>query len=379
MNRIIKTTTLILLCSLSSCISRMSIRVDSFDMLAFYQSEEYKFFNKNYKNDGLAYKASSNYTVEIFGLIINPLKDSLNSFSKSKDDQLLKVDKETIPKMISEAEKFTTTLLVNASYKYRLAFALSFSENKKLSEVNYLVYQGDSIIEYLFDELNKVIGVTINDKIISDKTFNQIKINYNNQINSKTSLGESIVYDVFQSLVTKAPNKYWTKYKCDVDIKDTGINDVKKKRTWAKAKMNKTTSTTFFGNSDIAIKMDAPGNFVVKGVRLDANEAFKASFKVLNMGIKYLAYSQGIAIPDNANNSSSNSLSKIPELEKLDSNKNELQKLKQNDEIQTFVNDLLSQYDYLRTINPKTDTSIAKSVIRQINGSFEVYKKQLNK
>jgi hypothetical protein len=80
----------------------------------------------------------------------------------------------------------------------------------------------------------------------------------------KTSIyGSSIVDDAMASYITGLPNKFWNKRK--VEIEEYPSNSNRKGRKITKATANKARVHTFLGNADIAIKMDEPGVFVIKG------------------------------------------------------------------------------------------------------------------
>jgi hypothetical protein len=85
--------------------------------------------------------------------------------------------------------------------------------------------------------------------------------------NTHSQFGEAITEDDMASLVVQAPERYWTKYDNSVDI--TNVTPHSKRTRPARAsRINETKVHTFMGNADIAIKMDVPAYFVVKGVRV---------------------------------------------------------------------------------------------------------------
>ncbi|MCE7994721.1 MAG: hypothetical protein HEP71_22290 [Roseivirga sp.] len=69
-------------------------------------------------------------------------------------------------------------------------------------------------------------------------------------------------------------------------------------------KYNLTEVKTKFGNSDIAVSMNGPGEYTIKGVRMDPSDAIKAGFKSLKSGISILAASQGVPLQMNSSENS---------------------------------------------------------------------------
>lgn len=132
----------------------------------------------------------------------------------------------------------------------------------------------------------------------------------------ENTFGASIINDKYASLVTRVPEKYWKRYRNRVNITTTDNLADYKVSSSKRARINFTKVCTFLGNADIAIKMDSPGSFTVKGVRLDASEVIKASFDVFQQGIKYLAYSNGIGVKDPASSTGKErTISQIPDIQ----------------------------------------------------------------
>ncbi len=169
----------------------------------------------------------------------------------------------------------------------------------------------------------------------------------------------------------RAPENYWKKYDEDISIitvegEPTRPNSNKAKK---KARINKTVSKTFFGNSDIAIKMDSPGTFIVKGARVDSDEALKTSFKVLNQGIKYMAYANGIPTPTGGNGSEKSNNIQIPELEEYNHLSRKLEEIINQSDLFTdaYVQSLIFEME-------KMEAGDTTAVVR-IKKSLEAYEK----
>lgn len=110
------------------------------------------------------------------------------------------------------------------------------------------------------------------------------------------TLDQTITKHLGQSAKTHS-NKIGTKYKVHddrlVDDPNASVVLYAPKSCWS-AQYGKANGYGYFGNSDIAIKMEGPGNFVVKGLRLDASKMTQALFKGLNQGLMLLTSAYGV-------------------------------------------------------------------------------------
>ncbi|UJP63826.1 hypothetical protein [Mongoliitalea daihaiensis] len=270
---------------LSSCYSKMKITVDTFDKRALINSVDYTeariknlenvlnqkihSLDKNYLtlSDELIKTVTQNQQVSLNGQLQNSIKSELN---KLKNEPY------------TYYTKAIDTLNINLNV---------VKDSKFISYMESLESLGDKAYrDGINDLIQKLKELGITDVNVSKDLIT--KSFWNPSFSSQSSFGESIYSDQFSYLITRAPNKYWRKYKTNVNLNSSADRDMGK----LKARYNKAKACTFFGNSDIAIKMDNPGTFTVKGVRMDANESIKTSFKVLNQGIKYLGYSAGVPI-----------------------------------------------------------------------------------
>lgn len=87
-----------------------------------------------------------------------------------------------------------------------------------------------------------------------------------------------ILDDPLASSVVYAPESYWQRPESPHGI-------------------NNTYAAGTFGNTDIAIKMEAVGDFTIKGVRLDASKITQATFAVARQAINTAAALYGIPLP----------------------------------------------------------------------------------
>ncbi|MBK8505285.1 MAG: hypothetical protein IPL46_25660 [Saprospiraceae bacterium] len=185
-----------------------------------------------------------------------------------------------------------------------------------------------------------------------------------NAIQKRSIFGESIAGDQFASLITRSPEKYWQKYKTSVNMVQSDNLDAYETRA-VKARFNRATVNTFFGNADVAIKMNSPASFTVKGVRLDADEAVKASFDVLQQGIKYLAYSSGIGVKDPATSSeSTNTIAPLPEITENQQLQNQIERSEalMNTQYNAFLNVIFSQTQQISAEDSNRRMQALKSI-----------------
>jgi hypothetical protein len=199
----------------------------------------------------------------------------------------------------------------------------------------------------------------------------------------KTSFGESILSDPMSSVVASVPRQYWSKIKANINLNSGTFNKAASgdKHSYRKAssRVNFTSARTLIGNADIAFKMESPGEFVVKGVRVDADEAVRAASKVLAQGIKYIAYSTGVPIPKG---SGGNQPVVIPELQQLASKKTEMEQLKQSvtTETEAFLAILLSvSKDIQLTGTGAAEVAKRNAAMARVLMAYQNYTDALNK
>ncbi|UCS92166.1 hypothetical protein KZP23_15810 [Echinicola marina] len=377
---------------MTSCYSSMRMTVDVFDHLEFKESLEYK------QHQVSETKARLEHNLGVTGSnkIVNDVEKRLNVLiSEVGKDVIAKENRTYFLQGYVDAFKSALSEAHQAYYEalVELDKGEVGDEKADFTKVKALEIEAESYLRdyaglvessFLRDlknilEANGQAGLDLDEREIS-KVIE--KFDYEKVLakNLSTSFGGSISSDRYASLIAKAPGKYWRKYKTNVDIRDP---DYESKSDGVKARYNKTAVRTFFGNADIAVKMESPGSFTVKGVRMDAGESIKTSFKVLNQGIKYLTYASGIPI---SNTSQGEITGTVPEEESLDLTSeldNELKSQQLNEEERAFQRETAAFMAVLRSqsliINgDDADNEEKKRAILVIKKAYAVYKKQLN-
>ncbi len=355
-----------LLITLSSCFSTIAVRVDSFDMDKMRKTQEYLNAYKYNELNNYNIMVQTHYFEKLKESLISKIQGSLNNDPRFDKTQLNETITNVKPKinMIVDDWKQKTIAVRDALEAY-----LTLHNDEKGKTEYEAVYEEYLLSRNKLKDFEVELARELGEKI-SDHTRNFLDLIAEKSIEeTDTTFGISIVNDYWAPFIVKAPEDYWRKYKASFYKDSTDLTKAK-----AKARMNVTKITTFVGNSDVAVKMDGPGNFIIKGVRLDADAAFRTSFKVLSQGIKYLTYAAGIpAVP--ASGSSATPAAKIPEIANLNQNKAQSEALNNSYEIftDTFLKILDSQKDDLLSGNPDK----RKAAINTIKEAYDFYKSQL--
>jgi hypothetical protein len=359
-------TTLLIMNLLSSCYTSMKVRVDIMDRHALSKSKAYQ---ELYLSKLNALAGSSAMFDELKKMYKAQAKAIINeAITKGKiraHPDVIETTSETVAQNISNKVKTEVTTLIDA---FKAGTVTDFyGDFTKLST---------STAQALFSDFSTALRTDLN--VADVQAWTDITNKYYFSTTQQytaiiTQYGNSIIEDPLAALVAQAPNKYWRRFKSDFNIiKDdpgTGAKSLKV------AKVNKTVVRTFMGTTDIAIKMDAPGIFVIKGVRLDADEAIKASFKVLNQGIKYLAYANGV--PVNSPAGSSENTGKIVVLpEKAENDSIALlienhQPLDKRAKV-AFLNILFSQISRIDPAASPTDAEV-KQAVDMIQNAYKIF------
>lgn len=343
---------------INACTSSMTVKVDVFDRYKMEQSLEYQYFQTQNFQRSIEMQLSDGFFTRVDLFLDSVVNDYLNLMVQKK------IINEGTRLSIEKTARDTISIALNA-YKLRLIAALEkLKSNEESSFLNgqQIFWNARGDFDHFVNSLRQELE---EDGVGKDDAIKLIQASENFIDKQESAYGISIMNDPMASFVAKSPKKYWTKYKPSF-YKDDVENAKEEKSSLRMARVNKTSVRTFLGNSDIAIKMDQPGIFVVKGARVDADEAIKASFDVLNQGIKYMAYASGVPVP-----SSEGGKVKIPELEENDRLVRKNSMLKQNSDTQTkiFISTLLSmEGNYHDTTN-----------VEMMKKSFETYKQFLPK
>jgi hypothetical protein len=322
----------------TSCVSRIKVRVDALNMPLYKQTAFYNSEKNILLINSLNAIISTQITQKINTSTIQPIVDFIESSGAFSDK-----DKES-------EKKRTIALYMEASDAYITA---ATKLKNKLVENNSI--DVNSLVEYstfkiasnsLLDTINGLLQLIINNK--EKISTNQLEAYLNNSIETNKYLnsvfGASIISDPNASVIASLPKQYWSKFNKEADLTSNKTAFTKANTIETKpSRYNLSKAFTLFGNADIAITMRSPGEFIVKGVRVDADEAVKTSFKVLNQGIKYLAASYGVAIKTDNNQNTFKNI--IPELDSI-----EIKKTALNNQI----------------INVQTSTDALLSVINQV-------------
>lgn len=365
MKTLYKTLLLTLVVVLSnSCISSLKVDVDVFDLYALKKASYYNFL----KPESLESFLLHNRTQEIY------LDSTQNMINKLESYVLMNYDINT-----ANLSKFGDTIKTKAckyldTYDYRIfrAYAVLVKSDSTVNifEAYHMYKTAENQLHQNFDTLTQHIKKIF--PILDIHSINSIIINpilpTLHEQELAFSFGISITNDPLASLVVNAPEKYWKKYDTNDSITRLNAESARRKK---KSRINHTLVKTKFGNADVAIKMDSPGSFIVKGARVDADEALKASFKVLNQGIKYLAYSSGIPTPQNTSENNKTNSPQIPEIAENNRLHNDLKTLTSQSDLvtQAFLKSLIFE---LR----KMDNGDTTSVVR-MKRSFSAYNKLL--
>ncbi len=203
--------------------------------------------------------------VKMMEYIIKDIDDGIHRFEIDSFDRLLFIDNidnsisercDTIKKWYSKAVKLTD------EQKYEEAHLTFLITMEKANDLEYLIK----------DELVSLSGSDLTIKVL--ETFNSIV--------SKVAKGKraNLLGDPMVSFITKNENihKLWN------------------------SNYNTTKSSTYFGNSDIAVVLQEDpesynNNYSIKGVRVDADQLIQSSFDALAQSINIMASSMGVPLP----------------------------------------------------------------------------------
>ncbi|AYL96572.1 hypothetical protein [Mucilaginibacter celer] len=349
---------------LSSCYSRLKVQVDSFDMKKMHESAEYKSGNR--QEELLKYQTmiQSNAFDESGKQILTKVRSLLTTFADSGRylDRYINPKIALIkPKLAEKTLNYkTATLAVSNALS-----ALIKSDNEKTLDTYTTAYVDFQVAKTAFEQYKNELALNLLQPNLDSRTVLD-QLNSLPAVATLTTFGNSIVNDNMASFVVKAPEEFWLKYKSSFYTNEKDLT-----KSIHNSSINVTKVTTFIGNSDIAVKMDGPGNFIIKGVRLDADEAFRTSFKVLNQGIKYLTYAAGIPTPVK----DASPAVKIPELASYDQNKLKAETL--NTQYQQLTDSFLKIIDAYKADLLSGNDAKRQNAIITLKKAYTYYKSQL--
>jgi hypothetical protein len=360
---------------LSSCFSKLAVKVHSFDMDKMEKSAQYKKEERKQELRIYDIMLLTDYYQKIGDTVTSVVKDTLKAWVRQN-----KLSGDDVQNALKNAQsKFNDILLKNKELVKRVRDAL-FEYDKLPTDATKSNYD-KAYNQYLAEKsAPEVFWKTLAKdelEMIESDIFNlgsdilKARETVDRQFGVNFLFGGSVLGDGMASFVAKAPEDFWRKYKVKFYSDETNLD--KSKRY---AKINVTKISTFIGNSDVAIKMDGPGNFIIKGVRLDADEAFRTSFKVLSQSIKYLTYASGIPTASaSGSGTTAAPTAKIPEIQNLEKNKAEAEQLSKNYELYTdaFLKIVESHLDDLIS----ADDTKRKNAIDALKKAYLFYKSQL--
>ncbi len=316
---------------LSSCFSRMKITVDIFDRDAIVQSKEYQERLLQDVSTFLNTKGSTASLHKLETQVAQQFGDFIDSFNNKKyykNGKQVIIDIRSISPIKTDFNGKLSSLVNNADSLFSLARNLREATVNNTSvvdrqrilglvragqcELNAISELPEKLILAFTEGLSEYRGDEEN-LVRKRKTEKQRQKIQANQLASKTQeivsevasgmFGQSITNDVMASLVARSPETYWHRYNYTQKLNASDVDDVKRDmRSKQKSRVNRVAVSAFFGNTDVAVKMIEPGVFVLKGVRMDADEAIKAGARVANLATKYIAgtslLQQGQALPE---------------------------------------------------------------------------------
>lgn len=366
MNKTYWTFLIVVMVTLPSCFSSVCVRVHSLDMDKMKKSPEFSRMKNEQKLKNYKILLNGGYFEQLGNRIVQTVADSLKNVRNIDSATKVNIIKNIVPPKVKKEmakvkestvaardalDNYLESPLDNLKKEYDTAFANLMLTTKAASQ--FLLELASEI------PMKESFGIYL--KAAFEKSNNEHGLTF--------TFGTSIADDAMASFITKAPEEYWQKYKSSYYTKDTDLSKSNKK-----ALANVTKIVTFIGNSDIAVKMDGPANFVIKGVRLDADASFRTSFKVLGQAFKYMAIQAGLP-GQLAESSSTTAPARIPEIQNLDNNKAQSQSL--NDSYQAltdaFLKIVAAKRDDLLLGNAKT----RGAAIDAIKDAYTFYKSQL--
>ncbi|MBL7739587.1 MAG: hypothetical protein JNK14_10225 [Chitinophagaceae bacterium] len=376
---------------LSSCFSSMKVRVDALNMPAFKKTYLYQLDYIDKMENNLKDILAASYQVSLrentLGIVKNfvfatdyvaiedkPYFDSL--FTAAYDTTILKLTNSASDLLAS-----TIDLKTDGSNK-------SFQDRHESNLSRYR--QASAAFRNTLNYFREVLAQTAEMPAEVDKVMNLFSLISANASAVISTFGSSIVSDPMASVIATLPKQYWLKYDSKVNLTNSpgsitqqSLGDISKYVKNRPSRYNLTVARTRFGNSDIAFKMAAPGEFIVKGVRVDADEVIRTSFKVVSQGIKYLAYSAGVPV---AGTSGSAKKARIPELDSLEEKSNKLKTIKDKYSTATdiFLSVLVEVADDINTTTPRPGQTTAQmnaaktAALARIKLAYDTYTKSLS-
>lgn len=371
---------------LSSCYSTMRVRVDALNMPAFRATYLYNAEDIERKKNLALLVSSPGFTANI-----QQTTDALAGFIRTSGQVPNQDTSQFIQEIVSRKNAVIGNAVSNSSALINITSRYNARPNDSLLSLSYqqsaMTFQSTvndlSMLSVYFRQIDDTNGWDFNPSLTS-----QVEGTIRVITEILSSYGESIISDPLSSIVAALPEQYWMKYDKDVnlslnsgELNATTTGEIKKYATrYSQNRINFTKARTFFGNSDIAIKMTTPGEFIVKGVRVDADEAIRNSFKVVSQGIKYLAYASGVPVTESPNTPQKSITPLLDSLNRkeLDYAAKKNMSSKATDALLQVIADASADLKATGKRGDVSADSIKAAALMRIKNAYAVYKASLN-
>lgn len=278
-----------------SCQTKLKVMVDIFDLEVLESTSQYKKSEISFLEKKIAIDLSADSLSAFKNRVLHTAESDFKNFDEMlsldlpvgfKESLLDEFDKELskeIDAAISFYEKAANQITAYKAFPEREEYQRKAMKYKFIGD-DYLG-KADSLVEVVYESYGEFLDDVESKKlkVAGRKIVQSVKKSVSNKT---SSFGQSIVADKLASLVVAAPEKYWRKYDKN-EVLSIHKTERNRRSGHAPSRINKTVVRGFMGNLDVAIKMERPGEFTVKGVRMDADAALKASSRVVNQAIKY--------------------------------------------------------------------------------------------
>lgn len=278
-----------------SCQTKLKVMVDIFDLEVLESTSQYKKSELSFLEKKIAIDLSADSLSAFKNRVLHTAESDFKNFDEMlsldlpvgfKESLLDEFDKELskeIDAAISFYEKAANQITAYKAFPEREEYQRKAMKYKFIGD-DYLG-KADSLVEVVYESYGEFLDDVESKKlkVAGRKIVQSVKKSVSNKT---SSFGQSIVADRLASVVVAAPEKYWSKYGKN-EVLSIHKTERNRRSGHAPSRINKTVVRGFMGNLDVAIKMERPGEFTVKGVRMDADAALKASSRVVNQAIKY--------------------------------------------------------------------------------------------
>lgn len=367
----------------AGCVASMRVQVDSFDRQAYEASEAFTLQRVEGLCTELAYYRSPLFQDRMSRILEGIVRNEMLNLRPAHpelnndviDDAVRDFNTHYVGSLTDCLSKFkaeaTCTGAGDLDQAQRTGLLKSLTESKMV----FLAWERELAIDFAKDLKDIVRPRNRDEEALLDRTAMSLRGAHVAERRDLvcSAFGGSIIADPKQAIVVRASERYWRRHKTTLSIDEAAEEPPSGRRRFGRAKVNRAVVRTFFGNADIAVLMDGPGAFTVKGVRLDADKAIRASFDVLQQGIKYLAYSTGVPVntpaPEGGGQATTQS---IPELAEKDSIRSALEDAQATSDL--HMRALMNVLFTSATNSNLRDAAKRKDAVKTIQGAFIVMK-----